>query len=249
MWKSLKGGREHFILAGMPSVLESQMGYAFRDAALLELALTHPSRGHERKRRAPHNERLEFLGDAVLELVISEHLYRLFPDVAEGRLTKVRSHLVSRPALVELAAALNVGAHLLLGKAEESHGGRHRASNLANVMEAVIGAIFLDGGYDAARAFVIRLVEPRLGEVGDNPEPTNAKGLLQEKLHAIGEQAVYRIMSETGPSHRRQFEAAVEVRGKVLGSGAGTTKKEAETRAATAALAVLSTSGSGSAAS
>ncbi len=220
----------------MFSILESQLGHKFHHPTLLELALTHSSWGHELKKRLPHNERLEFLGDAVLQLAISEHLYHLYPHVAEGQLTKIRAHLVNRSSLVTMAKVLHLGAHLRLGKAEISQGGRERSSNLANAMEAIIGAIFLDGGYEAARTFVLPRIEPRLSEITDNPEPENAKGILQEKLHALGQQAVYRIISEQGPPHRKEFQAVVEVDGKLLGSGTGNTKKEAEMRAALTAL-------------
>jgi ribonuclease-3 len=223
----------------MVFTFELKLPYSFRDPSFLELALTHASKGHEQKQRLPHNERLEFLGDAVLQLVISEHLYHLYPDIAEGRLTKIRSHLVNRSALVEMAQVLGLGPHLLLGKSEATQGGHARASNLANAFEAVIGAIFLDGGYAAAKTFVTQQIEFRLKTISDNPEPDNAKGVLQEKLHAAGKQAIYRITSETGPAHQKEFQASVEIDGLVTGTGAGATKKEAETRAAAVALETL----------
>ncbi len=223
----------------MPSPLETTLQYTFQNPKLLDQALTHSSLGHEQKMRLPHNERMEFLGDAVLALVIAEHLYQLHPDLPEGHLTKVRSHLVNRAALAEIAQSLDLGPHLRLGRAEATQGGRQRASNLANAMEAIIAAIFLDSGYNAARDLVLRLVGPRLGKIAENPEPENAKGLLQEKLHAVGKQAVYRLVSETGPAHRREFESAVEVDGQPMGTGTGATKKEAETRAAASALKLL----------
>lgn len=224
---------------------EEKLQYTFRNPALLELALTHPSLGHERSQRVPHNERLEFLGDAVLALAISAHLYAIYPDIAEGHLTKMRAHLVNRSALVEMAVVLGLGEHLRLGEAEISQGGRQRVSNLANAFEAVIGAIFLDAGYETARAFVLRHVGPRLDHLTDNPEPENAKGLLQEKLHLIGKVPQYRIMSEKGPDHRKEFEAVVELEGKILGSGCGSTKKDAEMRAAAVALEWLRDQGQG----
>ncbi len=220
----------------MPTPLESKLKYTFRDPILLKLALTHSSWGHEQKKKLPHNERLEFLGDAVLELVISEHLYRLYPDTPEGWLTKVRAHFVNRSSLVKIAKSLDLGSHLVLGEAEVAQGGRERASNLANVMEAIIGAIFLDSDYVTVREFVVRQIQPRLKEISDNPEPENAKGVLQEKLHISGEKAIYRIVSEVGPPHQKEFQATVEVNGQVFGTGTGHTKKEAETQAATVAL-------------
>ena len=224
----------------MSSPLESQLGYTFRRPELLKLALTHASWGHEQRKQLAHNERLEFLGDAVLQMIVSEYLYHLDTHAAEGRLTKIRAHLVNRSSLVEMAKRLDLGTHLLLGKAEATQGGRKRASNLANAMEAVIGAVFLDGGFEAARALIIHRIKSRLEEVATNPEPENAKGILQEKLHTSGRQAVYQIVSEKGPPHRREFQAAVTVGGRALGRGTGTTKKEAEMRAAMAALAALS---------
>jgi len=233
----------------MLSELSSKLGYPFRNPALLELALTHPSFSHESRIRGasrPHNERLEFLGDAVLELAITEHLYHLSPDANEGRLTKIRAHLANRSALQEIAESLDLGRHLRLGEAEAAHGGRQRPSSLANVVEAIIGAMFLDGGYEPARAFVVRHIEPRLKQIAGNPEPENAKGILQEKLHAIGKNPVYRLLAETGPAHQKQFESAVEVEGRTLGTGKGGTKKEAEMCAAMAALKLLQVSGSAS---
>ncbi len=211
-------------------------GYEFRDASLLELALTHPSWTQGQKGFLLHNERLEFLGDAVLQTSVSDHLYRHHPRKPEGWLTKTRAHLVNRTALAEMAVAIGLGAWLRLGAAEERHGGRERPSNLANAMEAVIGAIFLDGGWVAASAAVIALIGERLARLPDEPEPENAKGILQEHLHAMGKIPSYAILSETGPAHDRIFVASVEVGGRVLGEGSGRTKKEAETRAATAAF-------------
>lgn len=220
----------------MMDSIETTLGYTFRDSALLKLALTHASWSHEQKKTLPHNERLEFLGDAVLSLVISDYLYHQHPDVPEGRLTKMRSHLVNREALVEMAKNLNLGIYLSMGKSESSHGGRERASNLANAMEAIIGAIFLDGGYSAAQTFVTPQIKSRLAAISEHPDPGNAKGILQERLHAQGKQAVYRIISEVGPPHQKEFQASVEIDGIITGTGIGMTKKEAETKAALLAL-------------
>jgi ribonuclease-3 len=224
----------------MPESFLHKLGYKFRDPGLLKLALTHASWGHEQNKRIPHNERLEFLGDSVLELITSEYLYLSYPDLPEGKLTKMRAHLVNRSALVEMATTLNLGAELILGDAEASNGGRDRVSNLANAMEAVIGAIFLDSGYDAVKEVVIKHIEGRLKLLNDNPEPHNSKGILQEKLHAMGEQATYSITSESGPAHQREFNASVEIKGKIYGTGVGKTKKDAETQAALIALEKLS---------
>jgi ribonuclease III len=219
--------------------LQKKLGFSFKNLDLLKLALTHASWGHERKLKLPHNERLEFLGDAVLSLVTTEYLYQQFPEMPEGHLTKIRSHLVSRPALVSIATELGLGELLLLGAAETANGGRIRASNLANACEAIIGAVFLDAGYNAAREVATQFVKQRLETMGEGPEPDNAKGILQERLHAVGKQAVYRITTEEGPPHKKQFEACVEIDGKVFGTGSGSTKKQAEMRAALMTLAKL----------
>lgn len=216
--------------------LENDLGYHFRQADLLTLALTHSSWGHEQKKRLPHNERLEFLGDAVLQLLISDYLFKNNPDLPEGRLTKIRSHLVSRAGLLVMAKSLELGSYLLLGDAEEKHGGRERASNLANAMEAVLGAIFLDAGYDAVYQVTTKLISPRLGEIQEHPEPANAKGILQEKLHTVGKKAIYHIILEKGPAHMKEFHATVEIDGETFGEGKGNTKKVAETEAAIMAL-------------
>jgi ribonuclease III len=216
--------------------LEQSLGYRFHRADLLTLALTHSSWGHEKKQRLPHNERMEFLGDAVLQLVISDYLFKQNPDLPEGRLTKIRSHLVSRAGLLVMAKSLDLGSYILLGESEQKHGGRERASNLANAMEAILGAIFLDSGYEAAYQVATKLISLRLGEIQDHPEPANAKGILQEKLHTIGKKATYHIVSEKGPAHQKEFHATVEIDGETFGEGKGNTKKVAETEAAIIAL-------------
>jgi ribonuclease III len=223
----------------MHTSLESKIGYTFHNPVLVKLAVTHASYGHEKREKLPHNERLEFLGDAVLQLIISEYLYQRYPMGTEGRLTKMRAHLVNRTSLVEMAKAIQLGSHLLLGQSEEAHGGRERVSNLANAMEALIGAIFLDAGYPRARDFVIQQLQGRLGVLKEDVEAENPKGLLQEKLHAIGDTPIYHIVSETGPSHQKEFKASVEINGEIFGNGMGSTKKEAEIQAAKAALKAL----------
>lgn len=214
-------------------------GYLFRRPELLDLALTHSSFTHGTPQAGQHNERLEFLGDAILQAVVTEHLFLLHGERNEGWLTKARAHLVNRAALHELAGELGLGNLLRLGKAEERQGGRRRPSNLANAVEAVIGAVFLDGGYEAARRFVLDYVEGRVRQIPSDPEPENLKGALQERLHASGQTPAYRIVSESGPAHAKTFESEVSVDGRVLGRGRGATKKEAESRAAAEALRVL----------
>lgn len=219
------------------SELESKLGVKFRNSKLLKEALTHASVGYEGGKKVPHNERFEFLGDAVLGVIISRLLFDKFPDAKEGRLTKMRSHLANRSALMQMAQLLELGRHLILGPSEEKNGGRTRCSNLANAMEAVICAVYLDRGVEKAEELISRLLAPRLKEVVDNPEPQNAKGLLQECLQAEGsELPVYRITALTGPDHSRQFEAVVEWKSKEIGRGTGASKKSAEQRAAETAL-------------
>jgi ribonuclease-3 len=221
---------------------QQRLGHTFADENLLRQALTHASYGHEKRQRIPDNQRLEFLGDAVLQLAATAELYRRFPDLPEGRLTVLRARLVNRHHLQALAQELALGEHLILGRGEENSQGRQRGSILADAMEAVIGAIFAEAGWDAARPIVLRLIEPSLAAMSseDEAEAANPKGSLQEKLQAEGENPpVYRCLSETGPAHARLYEVVVEWQGRELGRGQGASKKEAETRAAQAALAAL----------
>jgi ribonuclease III len=217
--------------------LESRIQYKFRNSLLLAEALTHPSLAYESQRPHFDNQRLEYLGDAVLQLIISEELFRMFPDSTEGKLTKLRSRVVSRRALARFAMAIQLGDYVLLGKGEEATGGRRRLSTLADAFESLIGAVYLDTGADAARELVLRLFKSEIGSMVDSPEERNPKGELQECLQAIHPQAPsYRILSESGPDHRRVFLAEVAWRNKVLATGKGKSKKEAEARAAAEAL-------------
>lgn len=217
--------------------LESRIQYKFRNSLLLAEALTHPSLAYESQKPHFDNQRLEFLGDAVLQLVITEELFRMFPDFPEGKLTKLRSRVVSRSALARFAMAIHLGDYVLLGKGEEATGGRRRVSTLADAFESLIGAVYLDSGPGAARELVLRLFQAEIGDMADSPEERNPKGELQETLQAIHPQApVYRIIGETGPDHRRVFQAQVSWRDLVLATGKGKSKKEAEARAAAEAL-------------
>jgi ribonuclease-3 len=163
--------------------LESELGYRFRDPALLRLALTHPSLAHEMGGGQQHNQRLEFLGDAVLQLVITTRLYEQFPDLGEGPLTQARAQMVNRSMLAQHGRMLNLGAQLVLSRGEESSGGRARASTVADAFEAVIGAVFMDSDYPTAREVVLRLYRDVLGELEVLPNLSNPKGELQELLH------------------------------------------------------------------
>jgi len=219
--------------------LQQRLGHTFADQALLRLALTHASFGHEKRYRVPDNQRLEFLGDAVLQLTVTAELYRRFPEMPEGRLTVLRARLVNRQHLQALAQQLALGDHLILGRGEANSQGRARPSILADAMEAVLGALFSEIGWDASRAIILRLLEPSLAAIDaeDDETATNPKGSLQEKLQAEGEAPpAYRCLSETGPAHARIYEVVVEWQGRELGRGQGASKKEAETRAAEAAL-------------
>jgi ribonuclease-3 len=217
--------------------LENRIDYKFRNPLLLAEALTHPSLAYESQHRNFDNQRLEFLGDAVLQLIVTEELFRRFGGATEGHLTKLRSRVVSRRALAKFAMAIHLGDYILLGKGEESTGGRRRLSTLADAFESLIGAVFLDSGVDKAREFVLRLLKDELGSMEEGTEEMNPKGELQECLQAIHPEApVYRVISESGPDHRRVFQAEVSWRGKVLASGKGKSKKEADARAAMEAL-------------
>ncbi|MCW1921169.1 ribonuclease III [Luteolibacter arcticus] len=217
--------------------LESRLGYKFRNSLLLAEAMTHPSLAYESQRPHFDNQRLEFLGDAVLQLILTEDLYRMFPDFPEGRLTKLRSQLVSRRALARFALSIDLGSYVLLGKGEEATGGRRRMSTLADGFEALIGAVYLDIGYTGARDLVLRLFQSEIEALAGSPEERNPKGELQECLQAIHPQAPnYRMLAESGPDHRKVFQAEVSWRGLVLAVGKGKSKKEAEARAAGEAL-------------
>lgn len=219
------------------SSLETALGHVFRDKALLRLALTHPSVAHESAGATQHNQRLEFLGDSVLGLVLTRALYEKFPAVGEGPLTKARAHLVNRRALAAQARRLHLGPHLILSRGEEASGGRERQSCLADAFEAVVGAVFLDGGFAASQDFVLRCFQNELAEVEDLPTLDNPKGELQELLQARSLEAPqYRLTSVAGPDHDRLFECAVIHQGQELGRGQGKSKKAAEGAAARAAL-------------
>jgi ribonuclease-3 len=213
----------------------AHLAYRFTDDSLLDLALRHRSWCSENGSVAS-NERLEFLGDAVLGLVITDHLYRAVPDMSEGVLARHRSELVSATALAEVARAVRLGDALLLGKGEETTGGRDKTSILADGMEAVIGAVYLDGGVGAATSLVLLLLDDRIDEVIHGGLASDHKSRLQEQAaRQFGELPRYTI-DEDGPEHAKRFSASVELAGRVWGAGEGRTKKEAEQAAARAAV-------------
>ena len=219
------------------SPLEERIGYKFRNPLLLAEALTHPSVGHELQRKHFDNQRLEFLGDAILQLVITEHLFRNFGAEAEGQLTKLRSRLVSREALGAHAAALDIGRYLMMGRGEEASGGRQRMSALADAFEALIGGIYLDSDLETARKFILTQARPNLELLAAEPVDINPKGHLQELLQGISPRSpIYEVVSESGPEHAKTFVVKAVWEGIVLGSGTGRNKKQAETAAATEAM-------------
>lgn len=226
------------------SRLEERLGYRFSDQTLLETALTHRSFSAEKRRRDADNERLEFLGDAVLELAISSLLFdRYAARFNEGELTRMRAWLVNESQLAARAKALDLGRYLRLGKGEENTGGRSRPSILADAFEAVIGAIYLDSGFDEACSFVKRVFETQLDRA---PEGLRAdyKSRLQERTQkSSGAVPAYELVEATGPDHQRHFRVALFLEGRLLAHGEGRTKKEAEQQAAMQALEILEQEG------
>jgi len=217
--------------------LQAQLSYAFRDPGLLHLALTHPSVAHERGVPIQTNQRLEFLGDAVLQLVLTRELFERFPDAGEGPLTKARAKLVNRRSLAERARQLALGRYLILSRGEESSGGRERLSALADTFEALLGAVFLDADFATAREFILRQFQGALGEIAVIPALENPKGELQELLQSVSNEAPhYHVASASGPDHDRVFECTVHHHGVELARGQGKSKKAAESEAALAAL-------------
>ncbi len=220
--------------------LQQKLGYTFCDPGQLQLALTHPSIAHEQETSVQHNQRLEFLGDAVLGVILTRELYERFPDFGEGPLTKARAELVNQRTLAAQSRRLSIGEFLIMSRGELTHGGPDRASALADAFEAVVGAIFLDGGYDTAREFVLRCFRDSFGEVASLPNLSNPKGELQEMLQSRSNEAPrYEITAASGPDHDRDFECAVFHEGRELARGRGKSKRIAESEAALAALAVL----------
>ena len=217
--------------------LEQRLKYKFRNPLLLAEALTHPSLGHETQRHHFDNQRLEFLGDAVLQLIFTEWLFDHFPKDSEGQLTKMRSRLVSRDGLKLHAKRLDLGNHLMMGRGEEASGGRTRGTALADAYEALIGAIYLDSDYVTARRIVLTEAREDLESLDIDPPDANPKGRLQEILQAITPiSPSYPIIGAEGPEHQKHFKAHVVWNGMDLGSGEGGSKKEAETAAALDAL-------------
>jgi ribonuclease-3 len=213
--------------------LEQRLAFTFSNRNLLTEAFTHSSYVNERKsNQSRDNERLEFLGDAVLELVVSEYLFATFPNGKEGQLTKMRASIVCEPSLVRFAETLDFGKFVLLGKGEESTGGRTRPSLLADVFEAFVGALYLDQGLDIVKLFMHKHVFHTL-RLDGLPKDSDYKTRLQERVQQLGlGTPEYRIVDQQGPAHDRAFVAEVTLNGDILGQGMGRSKKDAEQSAA-----------------
>lgn len=230
--------------------IQRSLQYVFKDQALLCEALTHRSFSQTQPQVASsHNERLEFLGDAVLGLVVSESIAAFFPCYTEGELSKIKAGLISRSTLAKAAGRIRLGQWLRLGKGEEVTRGREKSSLLANALEAIIGAVYLDGGLDAVRGFIQRVLGTEFSELQNSPVPAvgwDSKSRLQEWTHKqFGTSPQYRLVRESGPDHQKVFAVTVEVQGTIMGQGEGRTKKEAEQRAAALAIKQVYLEGSG----
>lgn len=221
--------------------LQTRLGYTFGRPALLTAALTHKSYLNESKDKAlGDNERLEFLGDAVLDLAVSEHLIALYPNWSEGDLSKMKARLVSEETLAAAARRIELGTCLQLGRGEELTRGREKASLLADALEAVIAAIYSDGGFEAAKQFILSALQPEIEGGQDQRTIHDFKTEFQEICQrSFGMLPAYRILRESGPDHEKIFEIELSVRGQVFGVGQGRSKKEAEQRAAQEALTKL----------
>ena len=220
--------------SGLELDFEGRIGYKFKNKDLLVQALTHRSFASVKKDDMPfNNERLEFLGDAVLEIVISEFLFLRFPKMPEGELTKLRANIVCEPNLAVKAKAIDLGAYLILSKSEEQAGGRYRGSILADTFEAVAGAVYLDGGIEEAKRFLIKFLAYDTDKLYEIYKKSDYKSYLQEVIQKSSQiPVVYNIIKETGPGHDKFFEAQVIHVDQILGYGSGKTKKEAEQNAA-----------------
>ena len=217
---------------------EDIIKYKFNNIELLRKAFTHSSYANEKHiEKYDNNERLEFLGDAVLELVISDYIFKNYPHMPEGELTKLRAGTVCEGSLAERARDISLSDYIMLGKGEETTGGRHRDSILADAFEAVIGAVYLDGGFDAARWHILGQLESTVGRIRLALNIIDCKTRLQEEIQKTSKEPIhYEIVGESGPDHDKLFMAAVRHEGRLLGEGRGKSKKEAEQSAALDAL-------------
>ena len=210
--------------------LEQKIGYEFKQKHLLQQALTHSSFSNEQKiNKLKNYERLEFLGDAVLELLSSQFFFESFPDMSEGQMTRLRSSMVCEPALAFCARDISLNKYILLGKGEEATGGRERDSIISDVMEAVLGAIYLDGGLAAADRFVKTFI---LSDLENKQLFYDSKSILQERVQKAGRSLCYELLEESGPDHDKVFVVEAKIDGQAVGSGTGRNKKAAEQQAA-----------------
>ena len=210
--------------------LEGKIGYEFKNKELLLQALTHISFSNEHKiNKFKYYERLEFLGDAVLELLSSQFFFETYPEMSEGEMTRLRSSMVCEPALAFCARELSLGDYILLGKGEEATGGRKRDSIISDVMEAVIGAVYLDGGIKEADEFIKKYI---LSDLENKQLFYDSKTLLQEKMQKQGRNITYELVSETGPDHDKVFNVEIRIDGEAVGRGQGRNKKSAQQQAA-----------------
>lgn len=222
------------------SEVQNGIHYRFRQVKLLDTALTHSSYANEAADGREHNERLEFLGDAVLELCVTQQLFQRFPTVREGELTKLRARLVSKPSLADIARNLGLDRFLLLGKGEETQGGRQRSSLLSNAFEALLGAIYLDGGFDAAVEWVGRVYSERWPEAPMLEQQRDYKSLLQEETQqAYKARPVYSLVASSGPEHDKVFEVRLDLPDGQHVLASGSSMKKAEQKAAGLALKLL----------
>lgn len=218
---------------------EQEIGYRFRDKKLLTEALTHSSFANEGKKHLHNNERLEFLGDSVLSILVAEYLFTQFRNIPEGELTRLRASLVCEQALFEFSKSIHLGNYLLLGRGEENTGGRERPSIVSDAFEAVIAAIYLDGGIDAVKPFVLAFIPKDLSpKTGGSL--SDYKTTLQEVIQQNREEKVeYSLTSESGPDHNKTFEVEIHLNSNVIGTGKGKSKKQAEQNAAREALKLM----------
>ncbi len=219
--------------------LQQKIGYQFRNPALLQQALTHSSYANEGKKHGKNNERLEFLGDSVLSVIVAKHLFLTYKNIPEGELTKLRASLVCEKALDVFAARLSLGDYLKLGRGEEMTGGRQRPSILADAFEAVIAALYLDGGYEVAQKFVLSFI-PKDLDIHQVGQLADYKTALQEIIQQNREEKVeYQMEAERGPDHAKVFTAVVLLNSNIIGRGEGSSKKQAEQNAAREALRLM----------
>jgi len=221
--------------------LEEALGYNFRDKTLLENALVHPSYLNEKKlERIYSNQRLEFFGDSVLSLAVSEYIFKNLKNFPEGKLTELRAHVVCEKSLAKMAEKLGVGSYLLLGKGEQKTGGAFRASTLADAMEAIIAAVYLDGGYECASSLVLKNLIDDINEYSASDDlVTNYKSHLQEFVQSKGMSIGYEVIGESGPEHEKCYEVCAVINGKRYPAADGTSKKRAEQEAARKAYNII----------